>query len=108
MAREFSKSFYNSKAWKKVREAYIQSKFGLCERCGKPNSKQVHHKVYLNEQNINNPDITLNFDNFELLCDICHQKEHNEKYSPTMWGMEFDENGELIQTNMQNTPPGVL
>lgn len=108
MAREFSKSFYNSRKWKKVREAYIQLKFGLCERCGKPNSKQVHHKVYLNEQNINNPDITLNFDNFELLCDICHQKEHNEKYSPTMWGMDFDENGELVQTNMQNTPPGVL
>lgn len=107
MAREFSKSFYNSKAWKRAREAYIHSKFGLCERCGCPNSKQVHHKVYLNENNINNPNVTLNFDNLELLCDICHQKEHNEKYSPTMWGMEFDENGELIQIDTQNTPPSL-
>lgn len=97
MAREFSKSFYNSKEWKRTREAYIKSKFGMCERCSKPNSKQVHHKVWLDETNINNPDITLSFDNLELLCDTCHQKEHHEKYSATEWGLEFDENGDLIK-----------
>ena len=97
MAREFSKAFYNSKEWKRARQTYIDLKFGICERCGAPNSKQVHHKIYLTPENIGNPDITLNFDNFELLCDICHQKEHNEKYSPTLWGLKFNENGELIQ-----------
>lgn len=107
MAREFSKSFYNSTAWKKVRNAYVQMRFGLCERCGAPDSKQVHHKVYLDEHNINNPDITLNFNNLELLCDICHQKEHNEKYSPTLWGLEFDDNGELVKKNSEKTPPGL-
>lgn len=97
MARDFAKSFYNSKAWKDVRNAYIASKFGICERCGKPNSKQVHHKKYLSEQNINDADLTLNFDNLELLCDICHQKEHNEKNSPIVWGLMFDKNGDLVK-----------
>lgn len=97
MAREFSKSFYNSIQWKKVRKAYIASRFGICERCGKPNSKQVHHKIYLSPDNINDPDITLSFNNLELLCDVCHQKEHNEKYSPTLWGLDFDSNGDLIK-----------
>lgn len=95
MAREFSKSFYNSTAWKHTRDAYIASKFGICERCGRPNCKQVHHKVWLTPYNINNPDITLNFDNLELLCDTCHQREHNEKYSAIVWGLEFDSNGDI-------------
>lgn len=97
MARDFAKAFYNSKEWKNSRKAYIASKFGICERCGKPNAKQVHHKKYLNESNINDPSITLDFNNFELLCDTCHQKEHNEKYSPTLWGLDFDESGDLIK-----------
>lgn len=97
MARVFSKSFYNSKAWQEVRQAYIETKFGICERCGSPNSKQVHHKIYLNETNINDPQVSLNPDNFELLCDICHQNEHFEKYSPTVSGLTFNEAGELVK-----------
>lgn len=97
MARDFSKSFYNSLKWKNARECYISSKFGICERCGKPDAKQVHHKTYLTPDNINNPEISLNPDNFELLCDICHQKEHNEKFSPIAWGLEFNDNGELVK-----------
>lgn len=97
MARDFAKVFYNSSAWKKTRKAYIALKYGICERCGQANSKQVHHKKYLTETNISNPDVTLNFKNLELLCDICHQKEHNEKYSSTVWGLGFNEIGDLIK-----------
>ena len=81
MAKDYAKSFYNSKQWKQARKVYIEMKFGICERCGKPNAKQVHHKKYITKANINNPEITLDFDNFELLCDYCHQKEHKEKNS---------------------------
>ena len=101
MARLFSKKFYDSNAWKHTRNAYIQAKFGICERCGKPNAKQVHHKVWLDELNINNPDVTLNFDNLELLCDVCHQNEHNEKYSPVVSGLMFNELGELIKSDIE-------
>lgn len=99
MPKDYSKKFYNSKVWKDIRTSYIYSRFGICERCGKPNSKQVHHKVYITEENINNPDITIDFNNLELLCDICHQKEHKEKYSPCLWGLEFDKEGNLIKNS---------
>lgn len=104
MAKDYAKSFYNSTEWKKARKSYIELKFGICERCGEPNSKLVHHKKYINEQNINNPEITLDFNNFELLCDDCHNREHKEKYSSTDWGLEFDENGFVI-TNKNYIPP---
>ena len=105
MAREFSKRFYNSIEWKKARKAYIELKFGICERCGKPNSKTVHHKIYITELNVDDPDVTLNFDNFELLCEVCHQKEHHEKYSDTQWGLMFDENGDLVKVTEKLPPP---
>ena len=97
MPREFSKRFYNSKEWKRVRKIYISSKFGICERCGKPNAKQVHHKKWLTPENINDPNITFNFQNLELLCDTCHQKEHHEIYSITSWETIFNQNGDLIK-----------
>lgn len=81
MARDFAKSFYNSTAWKQARQAYAKSVGGICERCeraglyGVPGDI-VHHKVRLNAANINNPAITLNFDNLELLCRDCHAAEH--------------------------------
>lgn len=97
MARDFAKSFYNSSSWKRVRLIYLQSKHYICERCGSPNARQVHHKEYLTEENINNNNIALNFDNLECLCDICHQNEHNEKTSITRDDVEFDDNGQLIK-----------
>lgn len=97
MAREFSRKFYNSKAWERCRESFKQSKFGLCERCNMP-GEEVHHKIYLNPFNINNPDITLNFDNLELLCMSCHSKEHMSKYSAMSEGYSFGSDGDLIYT----------
>ena len=96
MAQEWAQSFYASKAWKECREAYKQSVYGLCERCGQPGD-EVHHKIYLTPTNINNPEITLNWDNLELLCLSCHNKEHISKYSPLVDGLEFDENGDLVR-----------
>ena len=95
----FQKVFITLKNGKQYEKHIFQ--FGICERCGKANSKQVHHKIYINEKNINNPTITLDFNNLELLCDSCHQREHKEKYSPTLWGLEFDSNGDLIKTDAQ-------
>lgn len=101
MARDFAIKFYNSKQWKKCRETYKQSVNGLCERCLKNGKyvagEEVHHKIYLTPENINNPDITLNWENLELLCSSCHSIEHNEKYSPVREDVMFDENGELVK-----------
>lgn len=96
MARDFAKSFYKSSAWKKCRASFIASRHGLCERCGGVGGI-CHHKVYLTPENINDPDVTLNWDNLELLCATCHQHEHFMKNSPTRDDVMFDENGDLIE-----------
>lgn len=67
--------FYRSAEWLKVKEAYKKYRYGLCERCGQP-GYIVHHKNYISSSNIFNPEVTLNFDNLELLCLNCHNNEH--------------------------------
>lgn len=94
MARDFALSFYKSKAWQDCRDAFFVSRFGLCERCGKP-GMIVHHKIKLTPENINSPSVTLNWENLELLCIDCHNREHGG--ASTAEGLAFDENGNLIQ-----------
>jgi 5-methylcytosine-specific restriction endonuclease McrA len=93
--KPWAKSFYKSKAWRQCRDAFFASRYGLCERCGKP-GVIVHHKIKLTPSNINDPTVTLNWNNLELLCQDCHNKEHGG--SVTADGLEFDENGDLIYT----------
>jgi 5-methylcytosine-specific restriction endonuclease McrA len=98
MARDFAKQFYNSTRWLKVRQAVLSKKHGICERCGKAfPSKEliVHHRIHLDENNINDPNITLNQDNLELLCHNCHAATHS-KNDDMNRNMTFDENGNII------------
>lgn len=98
MAKEWAKAFYNSKEWDECRKAYIKLCHGLCERCNDV-GYIVHHKEYLTPENINDPYITLSFDNLEYLCKKCHDKEHNfgrDKTSSTREGFSFNDKGELI------------
>ena len=101
MAREFAKSFYNSKEWIRCRASYIASVDGLCETCLKKQKltpgKIVHHKVYITPDNINDPTVTLNHANLRLDCVDCHNDEHNPSdYEVTTKGLAFDINGDLI------------
>lgn len=96
--KPWAAKFYKSKRWQRCRQAYIHKVFGLCERCWKP-GKIVHHKVYLTEANIDNPEISLNFDNLEYLCQDCHNAEHPKYASRNICrnGLIFDANGNLIR-----------
>ena len=100
MARDFAVAFYHSTAWKRTRQAYIRSVRGLCERCLEAGrfvpGKVVHHKVHLDAENVNDPSITLNFDNLELLCLDCHNKEHFETAGNGRM-VRFDENGKVVR-----------
>ena len=58
---------------------------------------EVHHKIPLTPENIYNPEITLNWDNLELLCSSCHSIEHNKKYEAIREDVMFDENGDLVK-----------
>lgn len=81
MAREFAKRFYSSKAWQSCRNEYMQRVHYLCENClrkgiYKP-AEIVHHKIELDPINIENPEISLCFDNLEAVCRDCHDEYHN-------------------------------
>jgi len=72
--------FYKSKAWVDCREGYLKSVGGLCENCMKKGLYNpaiiVHHKEHITLDNINNPEITLNYANLKAVCRDCHAKEH--------------------------------
>ncbi len=105
MAKEYAKAFYRSQAWKNTRTAYYKSQRGMCERCmselasGQRTLHEVnagvivHHKKHINPNNINDPHITLSFDNLELLCEEHHNKEHKSKYKKRY---RFDDYGNTI------------
>lgn len=81
--KEYATKFYSSKAWQKTRDAYKKSVGGLCEICwskglAKP-GEIVHHKKHITPENINDPEITLSFQNLELVCRDCHAKIHDRK-----------------------------
>ena len=77
--RSVDNSFYRSKAWRMCRSEYLRVN-PLCEECLKRGQFTpailVHHKIFLNEKNINDPNISLNFKNLEALCLDCHNKIH--------------------------------
>ena len=79
----FARSFYVSRPWVKCRNAYRASKGGLCEKCWEQGlivpGTAVHHKIHLTPENIDDPDISLNWNNLILLCDAHHQEEHRKK-----------------------------
>ena len=83
MAKEFSKRFYRSVAWKKTRDAYAKSVGGLCEECLKKGiynpGEIVHHITELTPENIGDPGVTLSWDNLELVCRDCHGQAHGKE-----------------------------
>ncbi len=93
--KAFAEKFYKSKAWRKCRDAFFVFKHGLCERCGDP-GKIVHHRIELTPDNINDPDITLNWELLELTCQDCHNKEHHSS-DVVAEGLMFDANGDLVR-----------
>lgn len=115
MAKEWSKAFYNSKAWKRCRDSYIASRIavdgGTCEECREEQGYIVHHTNILTPKNINNPDITLNHKLMKYVCKSCHDKYEghgvgHDKVKPLCI---FDENGQPISLReIDNpTPPPV-
>lgn len=99
--KEYARKFYKSKQWKDTRASYLSSVHGLCERCEKKGmtvpAKLVHHKQYLRPTNIDDPSITLDWRNLEALCQDCHAWEHHGQYGPTVEGLTFDDQGNLIR-----------
>ena len=94
--KEYAQWFYKSKAWQQCRNGYFLSQHGICERCGGA-GHIVHHKRYITPANINNPSIALDWSNLELLCDECHQKQHQNTRNAAE-NVTFDADGNVIQS----------
>lgn len=95
MARSVSERFYRTRKWEKCRNGYMSSQHYICERCGGL-ATICHHKVWLNESNVNDPMVTYNWDLLEALCTDCHNKEHFGSRAVAD-GLQFDEKGNLIK-----------
>lgn len=78
--RQSFSTFYTSWPWIKCARAYKIDRGGLCERCLAKGlivpGVEVHHKIHLTQDNLDDPSIALNWDNLELLCKNCHLEEH--------------------------------
>ena len=96
--KEYAESFYKSKAWQECRAAYVKYRRGLCEDCLKIGIYSpgviVHHIVHITPENIEDPRITLGFQNLRLVCRECHAKEH--KPINAFKRYEIDQNGRVI------------
>lgn len=106
MAREFAKKFYKSKEWKECREYIFERDKGLCQECLKKGKavpgEEVHHIKWLKPSNINDPYVTLNPYNLELVCRDCHFDIHksvhhnlNKRMPSITNGTYFDDKGNL-------------
>ena len=102
--------FYNSKLWNNVRKNVWIKQNLLCAVCGKPvyvdgiseylpkekrRTGIVHHKIWLDNNNINDDNITINEDNLIGVCKECHEKIHHSNMSCRK-DMMFDDDGNII------------
>lgn len=92
-------AFYHSKEWRRCQRAFRNYKNNTCEMCGGP-GWLVHHKTPLNELNVDNPKISLDWSNLMLLCLDCHNTIHSrmnkEGQEIKHLDVEFDSDGNVI------------
>lgn len=97
------KEFYKTQAWRRARDAYIQKRIavdgGLCEVCREEPGRIVHHTVWLDDHNCNDPDISLNPELFAYECQTCHNKERDPRKA-TAGRCTYGPNGEIIRKSV--------
>ena len=90
--------FYNGSKWHKCRNAFIAERMmidgGLCMICHKEQGYIVHHRKHLNDSNIDDADISLNFSNLMYVCKPCHEIEHGYQGNKKTRQIIFDDNGQ--------------
>ena len=97
------KQFYKTQAWKRARADYIARRQaidgGLCEACGQEPGNLVHHyRIWLDDTNCNDPNISLNPDNFKLECQTCHNKERDPRRA-TPGRCQYGPDGEILRNS---------
>ena len=94
--KRYAEQFYKSLAWQNCRNSYMKRVSGLCEKCLKEGkitaAEEVHHKIWLNEDNIGDLNVSLNHANLIALCREHHRQEHSGRPIPRY---EIDELGRV-------------
>ena len=94
------KQFYKSTPWLRARKAYIDHRYsvdgGLCEVCGTEPGLIVHHIIWLDDVNCNDPEISLNYKNFKYECQTCHNKEVDPRRE-IQGRCQYGPDGEIIR-----------
>lgn len=101
--------FYCSKIWRELSYKLKIARGGKCERTGEVftdlSQLIAHHKIELNENNVDNPSIALNPDNIEIISFKEHNKEHrrfgNKKNVYIVYGSPLSGKTTLVRELMQ-------
>lgn len=98
--KEWARWFYLSDTWRQTRAAYLAAQGYECERCKAAGivgsvAKIVHHKTHLTPENINDPFISLAWENLEATCHDCHTKGHLKKSRAKKY--KFDAQGNILK-----------
>lgn len=105
-------SFYCSKAWRDLVYNLKIESGGKCNRCNfiafkKEDFRYLigHHKIILNENNVDDPNVSLNHVHIEIICHDCHNKEHrrfgNKKNAYIVYGSPLSGKTELVNNIRQ-------
>lgn len=110
-------SFYCSVKWRRFRDTILAERGPVCAKCGKVIANPLdceldHHPIELTPDNVNDPNVSLNPDNVQILCHACHDKKHGRfghkaeqgvflVYGPPLSGkttyvMEHMQRGDLV------------
>lgn len=98
MAKAFAKKFLHGKPWRSCRAGYIEERVridgGLCEVCHERPGYIVHHKILLTPENIDIPEISLNWDHLSFECKACHDLHEGHGVKNTVLPVcSFDSDG---------------
>lgn len=112
MSYGIRKDFYHSKVWNNVRKTIWLKQNLLCNRCGKPvyvdgisdylpkekrRTGIVHHKIYLDNNNIYDDTITIDENNLEGVCKWCHEHICHNQDTAKRSDYVFDDEGNIIK-----------
>lgn len=105
--------FYTLKPWRDLSYNLKIAAGGKCNRCdfqviNQEDFKYLigHHKIELTEDNVDDPVISLNPDNIEIICHDCHNKEHrrfgNKKNVYIVYGSPLSGKSTMVREIMQH------
>lgn len=86
--------FYHGAAWRRCKQAYMQSVGYLCESCLERGlyepAVEVHHITPLTVATVDDPEQSLNFANLRAVCAKCHRELHRKEPPGRRYRIDMD------------------